>query len=512
MIKIITIFLLLILPINSMANRYAIIVGQNDGGRQLKSLRYAEDDARRFSDLLIDVGGFSRDHVISLLGTDSMEVLSAFRKTAENLIGAHESNNSLFLFYYSGHADEASLLLGKSRYSFEALQKEISNFPSGIRIGIFDACQSGVVTAFKGGSRADPFYLQNQQQIKGQVIIASSAANERAQESDALKGSVFSFHWLNGLRGSADLSADRKITLNEAYQYAYRKTVETSALTSGEIQHPVYRFSIQGQGDIMLTNLEQATGGIIIDKSCNGKFLVLSEDYLDVFADFYKDKNTEQFISLASGRYTLINAHGKDIGTYQFSIGQNRKKRIRRSDFAPATLVQSRLKGVSGSEDESLVQKSEPLSKFSIGIGTGIMMDETGEGEAWKRDIMANLSGFYQVNEQIDFFMEVYGLTSSKNIMAQTGIDYTFALEKGQISLGGGAGLEFHSSKKYNSEDKLSPSVSARVAFTANINNRFDIQLYVPYTAIFNETTVHRVGVGLRFLFSGPYKDVRVLK
>jgi len=515
MIKIVSLLFLFTLSADILANRYALIIGQNDGGRQYRPLKYAEDDARRFSDLLIDIGGFERNHVISLMGTDSLQINAALKKTAEKLALDKAEDNSLFLFYYSGHADENSILLGKSRYSFEALQKEISMFPSRIRIAIFDACQSGVITAFKGGVRADPFYLQNQPQVKGQVIIASSAANERAQESDALKGSVFSFHWLNGLRGSADLSADRKITLNEAYQYAYRKTVETSALASGEIQHPVYRFSIQGQGDIFLTDLEKASGGILIEKSCVGKFLVLSENYLDVFADFYKDKTVEQFISLAPGRYTIINAQGKDVGTYQFSISKNRKKVIRKSDFEPVTLVQSRLKGLGSSEYMMEEQTTGPLSRFSVGFGTGLMMDKAGEAreEAWKRDMMFNLGGFYLVNQNVDFNMELSGLINRKVIGLQTGIDYVFGLEKGKISLGADAGLEFYVSKKYNtSNNAISPLLSARLAFTADISDRFHVQLYVPYKAAFNKSTIHRIGIGLRFLISGRFKDVQLIK
>lgn len=513
MIKMISLLFLFTFSADILANRYAVIIGQNDGGRQYKPLKYAEEDARRFSDLLIDIGGFERNNIISLTGTDSLQINDALKKTAEKLARNKAEINSLFLLYYSGHADETSILLGKSRYSFEALQKEISNFPSGIRIAIFDACQSGVITAFKGGARADPFYLQNQPQVKGQVIIASSAANERAQESDALKGSVFSFHWLNGLRGSADMSADRKVTLNEAYQYAYRKTVETSALASGEIQHPVYRFSIQGQGDILLTDLEKASGGILIEKSCVGKFLVLSENYLDVFADFYKDKTVEQFISLAPGRYTIINAQGRDIGTYQFSISKNRKKQIRKSDFEPVTLVQSRLKGASSLEYSTEEQTIGPLSRFSFGFGTGLMMDKVEEGQMWKRDMMLNLGGLYQINQNIDFTMELGGLINRKAIDVQAGIDYAFALEMGKISLGGDAGLEFCGSKKYNtSKNIISPLLSIRLAFTADISDRFHIQLYVPYKAVFNRSTIHRTGFGLRFLVSGRFKDVQLIK
>lgn len=512
MFRLVAIHILIILCSNILANRYAVIIGQNKGGKQLRSLRYAEEDARRFSKLLIEIGGFQKENVVTLLGTDSVGVSSALRKTSDVLFEKKDFNNSLFLFYYSGHADEEGLLLGQSRYSFEKLQKEISNFSSGIRIGIFDACQSGVVTAYKGGKRSEPFYLQNQQQVKGQVIIASSAATERAQESEALKGSVFSFHWLNGLRGSADLSNDRKVTLNEAYQYAYRKTVETSALATGEIQHPVYRFTIQGQGDIILTNLEQSAGGIVFDRNCSGKFLVLSENYLDVFADFYKNSAAEHFISLAPGKYTIINAQGRDIGTCQFNLGENKRKRIRKSDFSPVTLTQSRIKGNEEAENKySSTLSHSPLSKFSWGIGTGVMMDDI-VGKVWDRDAIVNWSGFYEVNNRIDFSVDLYGLINGKNAGAVAGIDYRLgSFEKGNISLGAMAGLEYLGSRKYNPDNQLSLVLSIKAAFTAEISDRVNMQLYVPYTVVINDPLVHRVGVGLQFIFSGRYRNVGVL-
>lgn len=504
-------YILVIMTFNILANRYAVIVGQNDGGKEMKSLRYAEDDASRFSKLLVEIGGFMPENVITLTDTDSSRVYSALKKTSEALWKNNQSNNSLFLFYYSGHADEDGLLLGKSRYSFEILQKTISNFSSAIRIGIFDACQSGVVTAFKGGKRADPFFLQNQQQIKGQVIIASSAANERAQESDALKGSVFSFHWLNGLRGSADQSADRKVTLNEAYQYAYRKTVETSALATGEIQHPVYRFSIQGQGDILLTNLENAAGGILVDNSCKGKFLVLSENYLDVFADFYKNSNEEYFISLAPGKYTIINALGQNVTTHQFSIDQNKRKKIRKSDFSSVALTKNRIKGYDPDNSGSMEKEMVPLSRFGWGISAGVMMDNM-DGKKWSRDVMMGWSGFYQVNDFLDLNFDIYGLIDQKHAGALVGIDKVLRFEKGKINFGAGAGLEYSGAEKYNIERNVSPLLSARLSFSADINDRFQVQMVVPYTAIFNNSIVHRIGVGLRFVFSGRYKNVGVLE
>lgn len=510
MLRLTIVFLLLILTGVAFANRYAIVVGQNDGGKALRPLRYAEDDAKRFSEVLIELGGFQREDVLTILNADSSDINSALNKISKRLSKNEQQQNALVLIYYSGHADQDGLLLGKTRYSFEVLQKQISTLSSGVRIGIFDACQSGVVTAFKGGTRAEPFFFQNQQQVKGQVIIASSAANERAQESEALKGSVFSFHWLNGLRGSADVSADGKITLNEAYQYAYRKTVETSALSTGEIQHPVYRFAIQGQGDIILTNLEQAHGGLIFDYSCKGKFLVLSDNYLNVFADFYKDATSEQFISLASGRYTIIRADGKDIGTCEISLGENRKKRIKKSDFSAVTATQSRIKGYSsGSESED--SEVEPLSRFRWGVATGVMLDNV-QTKRLERDGFLMLSGFYGINRQADVIFDLYGLFEKQNVGGRIGLDYAFNFEKGYISIGAGTGFEYHNSSSSYSDNRISPFLSLNSAFTAEITPRLQFQLFVPFTIVFDDYIMQRVGLGMRFLISGRYKNVAVMR
>jgi hypothetical protein len=232
--KYLTAIIILSLIINASANRYALLIGCNYGGSDVEQLQWAEADAQRFGGLLTTIGGFDRSATVILLHPDSAALDNELKKAARVARMSKTPWNDLFLLYYSGHADGRDMLLGTDRYPLMKIQGYLDSLPAAIRIGIFDACQSGAVTAYKGGRRAEPFYLTNQQKIKGEVIIASTAANERAQESGSLKGSIFSFYWQSGLRGSADASGDRHVTLDEAYRYAYRKTVETSTLTGGE--------------------------------------------------------------------------------------------------------------------------------------------------------------------------------------------------------------------------------------------------------------------------------------
>ncbi|MBN1575343.1 MAG: caspase family protein [Chitinispirillaceae bacterium] len=321
------------------AERYALIVGQNSGGASVDDLRYAEADAGRFVQVLSDFAGVKPANIHLLLRPDSMMLMAAGDSLTSRMKNPDDPRQALFFFYYSGHADAEGLLLDSTHFEFGALRQMLSRIPAGIRIAVFDACQSGVVVAFKGGTRAEPFFFSNRQRSQGEVWIASASANERAQESATLKSSLFSFHLFTGLRGSADLSADKRVTVTEAYNYAYRKTLETSALTTGVLQHPVYRFNITGEGDIVLTDLSDRSGGILVDGSCKGTFLIVSRDYTEVFADFYKERRQETFIALSPGDYTIINARGgDDIGAYRFSISGKKTVRCRAGRFRKSLL------------------------------------------------------------------------------------------------------------------------------------------------------------------------------
>ncbi len=283
------------------ARRHALLVGNNFGGEGVDSLRFAQNDARRFQDVLTHLAGFDPADVQLLTDCDSAALDGALKS-----MRGRAAADDMFLFYYSGHSDRDALRLGATRYSLERLRADFQAVPGQVKIGIFDACQSGMMTRFKGGMSTRPISLDNLKNVYGQVIIASSAMDERSQESDQLEGSVFTHHWLNGLRGSADLSGDRKVTLNEAYQYAYQMTIETTSRTRAGIQHPAYQFRIYGEGDIVLADLAQGHTGIAFGLREEGKYLVVDKEKGRILADFYKGPEKELLISLPEGRYNVL--------------------------------------------------------------------------------------------------------------------------------------------------------------------------------------------------------------
>ena len=135
-----------------------------------------------------------------------------------------------------------------------------------MRVGIFDACRSGVVNRTKGARKGPAFEIQaaGAHDTRGLVLLTSSSADEDAQESDALAGSYFSHHLISGLRGSADRSADRRVTLSEAYEYAYARTVAETADTAAGAQHPTFSYDLKGNGNLVLAELGLGREGLYL--------------------------------------------------------------------------------------------------------------------------------------------------------------------------------------------------------------------------------------------------------
>jgi hypothetical protein len=342
---------LAVLAGDATARRHALLVGNNYGGTEVDSLRFAHADARRFQEVLTRLAGFDAADVQLLTDCDSATLDRALKGMKQKLARAPGAaaktpsaaaaagapvaagSDDLFLFYYSGHSDRDALRLGATRFPLEKLRESFQAVPSQVKIGIFDACQSGMLTRFKGGATTRPISLESLKNVYGQVIIASSAMDERSQESDQLEGSVFTHHWLNGLRGSADLSGDRKITLNEAYQYAYQMTIETTSRTRAGVQHPAYQFRIYGEGDLVLADLAQGRSGLVFGMRQDGKYLVVDKQRGNILADFYKGADRELLISLPEGEYNVLKVEKEQWRVADVSISGGRV-----SDFSSASL------------------------------------------------------------------------------------------------------------------------------------------------------------------------------
>ncbi len=245
-------------------HRVAVVVGNNAGAAE-RPLRYAESDAGSVARTFAEVGQVGEDDLFLLQGQPLSAVVHAFELARERVAHWHGNpvDRALLVFYFSGHSDGEALELHGERLAFADLRRLLADTKADVRVAIVDSCRSGALLAAKGATRAPSFTIRLSDDLAttGQVMLASSAADEVALESARLGGSIFTHHLVTGLRGAADRSGDGRITLAEIYDYAYRHTVSSTADTAFGAQHPEFDYRLSGQGELVLAEPFVASAG-----------------------------------------------------------------------------------------------------------------------------------------------------------------------------------------------------------------------------------------------------------
>src|SRR5262245_29782924 len=113
---------MLLQPAAALAERrYAVIIGNDEGRGDDRSLKYAQRDAERFAGVLRKLGNVSPQDAVILLGERATAIRQAIldvnaRIRAEDEYG---SGASTLIVYYSGHADAEGLHPGDSTLPYQ---------------------------------------------------------------------------------------------------------------------------------------------------------------------------------------------------------------------------------------------------------------------------------------------------------------------------------------------------------------------------------------------------------
>ena len=346
-------------------HRFALIAGNDQGGADTRPLRFATEDARKVHAVLTQLGGVAPGDVTLILNRTAGEFWRALGDMEARIALARQrGERSLFILYYSGHAKDGELRLGESRIRLDELKARLSSAPADIRIGVFDSCHSGIVTRSKGARRAPAFIIEasGSEETRGLVLLSSSSADEDAQESDEIGGSYFSHYLVSGLRGDADRSRDRRVTLSEAYAYAYARTVADTAESAAGAQHPTFSYDFQGNADLVLTDFASRREGIYVPGDAPAGIYYIVDGNGFIAAEIQKSADGDRQIALPEGRYRVRRrlADRLRIGEIQIASGQL------------ITLDETRLRDAPFSDDPVKGALRDEGARISMSLG-GLM-------------------------------------------------------------------------------------------------------------------------------------------
>jgi hypothetical protein len=294
---------------------YGIIVGSNAGGAGQQPLRYAEDDAARVAAVLRDLGRFGTTDLRVLVHPDGAKILAALDELVPKLKEhAERGEQATFFFYYSGHAKANALTLDGGELSLAVLRDRLRLVPSTLTLVVLDACQSGAFARTKGAEPAADFSFNSVARLttKGIAVMASSTGQELSQESDALKSSYFTHHLVVALRGAGDADGDGKVSLDEAYRYAYRRTLAATARTRVGTQHATLETDLSGQGDVPVTYPADAGARLELPAALDARILVQHHASGSVVAELAKAPGAPLRLALPQGAYdATVRASGQ---------------------------------------------------------------------------------------------------------------------------------------------------------------------------------------------------------
>jgi hypothetical protein len=335
---------------HAVTHKFAVVLGNNLGHDPAKELKYAEQDATKMRDVLVELGGFRPDDVKLVLDGDSNRAWAAIERMEQRLSKRKSETGakSLLLFFYSGHADGDVLELGESSLRFEKLLDYLRLSSADVRLAFLDSCQSGRLIAAKGGRRGPEYNINLTDEITsmGFAIVTSSSQNELSQESAEIRGAFFTHYLVSALRGAGDKSGDGKVTLNEAYQYAYARTLARTSAAIGVTQHPMYEFQLQGRGEIILTNTDLTGTRIAVRVPESGRLLLLDESENEIVAEADINADERAVLAVRPGSYrAYLLAGGDAVRFAEVNVRRAARADLSADDFQTVELKTAVPKG-----------------------------------------------------------------------------------------------------------------------------------------------------------------------
>ena len=252
---------LLNIPESSVLNKdgVAVVIGvKNYSNKNVPSVDYALNDSGLMKEYLIKALGYQEGNIIYLENPTKADFERVFgnRENPEGQLYDYVKKGESDVFvYYAGHgapdlssresyfvpADSDPNYVKLSGYSLKVLYENLAKVPAKNISVIIDACFSGMSDRGPIVLKASPLLVVPTIPGAGRInIFASSKAAEVSSWYPDKRHSLFTYFFLKGLQGAADVNKDRKITYKELSDYVAENVSYYARRLYGRAQNPSF--------------------------------------------------------------------------------------------------------------------------------------------------------------------------------------------------------------------------------------------------------------------------------
>lgn len=325
--------------------RVLVAAGESHGLSEQGVLKHANQDAERVRNVFVSQGRVDASRAFLVRNATKQSLFAALDR-ARAAARTHPPDEVTLIFYFSGHGDRAHLDLQGEAVPLGEVRRRVQQIPAGLRLVIVDACRTADPMRKKGVSAAAPFSIAvNPPSATGSVWLYATADGEAAQESDALSGAVFTHFFVNGLRGAADENRDHRVTLSEAWSFAYHQTLYRSARGSGVLQRPAATYELAQSAPLVLTYESRRAATLTLPPAHDTHFLVYATGSKTVAAELWAVPSHPAVVSLPPGQYVVQRRGAAGAAAVRLSLGSHEKRTLHNADFRPVAIEELAAKG-----------------------------------------------------------------------------------------------------------------------------------------------------------------------
>ena len=112
----------------------------------------------------------------------------------------------------------------------------------------------------------------------------------------------------------------------------------------------------------------------------------------------------------------------------------------------------------------------------------------------------------------MNLFINTFSILPGMHFGVDMGLNYLWDSEIFQPVVGFGAGMARFEKDQTALRDEIGFTMEAYTGISKSISDRVSIQAHIPFMVCFNKQLEILLGFDVVFIFSGKYKNVKVLK
>jgi hypothetical protein len=320
---------------------YAIVVGYNGGREGLPSLRFADDDAVRFSLLLAGLSSADQVRLLTSLDADTARDLArsgllvklagpptrtALRAAFDEVARALAARPAgapppTFYFVYAGHGLHGRILLepeagtdaALTGHELRAAVGELARAAPSLRAYVFvDACRSQSLFTERGAPvEAGPDLSAEVTALEAGLnaprigVLTAAFSGQAAGEVGALGAGYFSHVLTSGLAGAADANGDRLVSFAELAAFVAYNTERLGA------QRPWFS---PPEGDLEATavDLRRARTALELSGAPAGRYLIEAAGGRPILVEAVKGERRPLRLVLPAGKYRVLRGSARE--------------------------------------------------------------------------------------------------------------------------------------------------------------------------------------------------------